>query len=340
MGVRAFHTWLIGTALALGCAAAPDQSPGAPVAGATAQADAPQPEQTEPLVTLPLRQLVTHHIVVPVALRDGEPVDFILDTGASMSVITPATRDALGFAPDEGMVAQGKGAGGSMSEVRVVIIDRLRVGDRRYENHTVAVTDLSHLEAKLGAPIGGILGANFLDKHVVEIDFPAKKLLLHPGGALEDGSVGVGDMGRIEYEQFAAGGLIKVAVSLDGKKPMPAVLDLGAGRTVMNWKAAKAAGVTRRSKGLRRPKEPLLGADSKPIETAGYTFERVELGAASFARPEIFMADLPVFETLGIAADPAMIFGVDMFRDRRIVLDYGARTLYVSAPLATAVIQG
>lgn len=311
--------------LALGCAPASPQAVTPPEAPAVAA------EAIEPVVTLPLRQLRTHHIVLPVVFDQREPLDFILDTGASMSVITPRTREALGFGPDDGMTAQGQGAGGDLSEIRVLVLTKLSVGEREYKNHTVAVTDLSHLEKQLGAPIGGILGANFLARHVIEVDFEGGRLRLHPEGAVDDGRIDTSGMAHISYEHFAAGGLIRIEVQLDEAPPMPAVLDLGAGRSVVNWKAAKATGLKRRSRKPSTAAEPLLGADNQPIETAGYLFESIRLGDFVVEEPELFVADLPIFGTLGIADSSAMVFGVDLFAGCTIVLDYGNHTLHVAA---------
>jgi predicted aspartyl protease len=313
--------------LGLGCASA------SPQAAAPAEASIADARADEPVVTLPLRQLRTHHIVLPVVFDEGEPLDFILDTGASMSVITPRTREALGFGPDDGLTAQGQGAGGDLSDIRVLVLGKLSVGDREYKNHTVAVTDLSHLEEQLGAPIGGILGANFLARHVIELDFAGGLLKLHPKSAVDDGHVDTSSMAHIEFEHFVAGGLIRVEVNLDEAPPMPAVLDLGAGRSVVNWRGAKAAGLRRRSRKPSTTAEPLLGADNQPIETAGYLFETIRLGDYVVEKPELFVADLPIFQTLGVADSAAMVFGVDLFAGCTIVLDYGNRKLHVAPPV-------
>jgi len=312
---------------ALGCASASPQVT-APTEASTVDATT-----DEPVVTLPLRQLRTHHIVLPVVFDDSEPMDFILDTGASMSVITPRTREALGFGPEDGMTARGQGAGGDLSDIRVLVLAKMKVGEREYKNHTVAVTDLSHLEEQLGEPIGGVLGANFLARHVIELDFAGGRLRLHPEGAVDDGRVDTSSMAHIPYEHFAAGGLIRVEVQLDAAPPMPAVLDLGAGRSVVNWRAARAAGLRRRSKKPTTTAEPLLGADKKPIETAGYLFETIRLGDFVIEKPELFVADLPIFETLGIADSAAMVFGVDLFAGCTVVLDYGNHKLHVAPPV-------
>jgi hypothetical protein len=231
------------------------------------------------------------------------------------------------------MMAQGQGAGGSLSEIRVLVLAKLSVGDREYRNHTVAVTDLSHLEEQLGAPIGGVLGANFLARHVIEVDFAGGRLKLHPEGAVDDGRIDTSSMAHIPYERFTAGGLIRVEVRLNEAPPMPAVLDLGAGRSVVNWKAAEAAGLRRRSTKPSTTAEPLLGADNQSIETAGYLFETIRLGDFVVEKPELFVADLPIFQTLGIADSAAMVFGVDLFAGSTIVLDYGNRELHVAPPV-------
>jgi hypothetical protein len=192
-------------------------------------------QEAPKLVELPLRRSASGHVLIAVDLGSLGTGDFVLDTGASMSVITPATRDGLGIAADAGLVAEGRGAGGSLGEIRIVTIPRLRVGGRSYDGHTVAVMDLEHLAEKLGQPFAGILGRNFLERHILDVDFPAGQLRLWPPDAAVGG---VDSLQQVGITRFEAGGLIRVEVVLDGKVTMPAVLDLGAGRSVIDWQAA------------------------------------------------------------------------------------------------------
>jgi predicted aspartyl protease len=298
--------------------------------------EAAQAKEAPKLVELPLRRSASGHVLVAVELGSLGIRDFVLDTGASISVITPGMRDGLGIAADAGLVAEGRGAGGSLGEIRVVTIPHLRVGGRSYDGHTVAVMDVEHLAEKLGQPFAGILGRNFLERHVLDVDFPAGQLRLWPPDAAVSG---VESLQQVGFTRFEAGGLIRVEVVLDGKVAMPAVLDLGAGRSVIDWQAATAAGRSRKSKQLRKPPEPLLGADGSAIETRVGTFAKVEVGGVSWGAPELFVADLPVFQTLGLGGEPAMVLGVDFFGRRRVVVDYAGGKLHLGSAGPTAATE-
>lgn len=279
-------------------------------------------------IRLPLRRLASGHIVVAVTVDDGSPVEFVLDTGASVSVVTPSTRDRAGFGPEDGVIAQAAGAGGSIPEVRVLELPHLGVAGRDYSDLTVAVMDLSHLDEDDEHTLGGILGKNFLARHVVSLDFVDGELLLFPADAVESGQVHVDGLLGVAYTEFPAG-LIRLDVAVDGGATMPAVLDLGAGRTIMNWHAAGELGLSPDAGELQRV-DSMRGADNNPLDARLRTFERLTLGDLEFQSPPIVIADLPVFEQLGVAGVPAMVVGVDLFAHRELVLDFGARRLYVS----------
>jgi predicted aspartyl protease len=282
-------------------------------------------------IELPLTRLASQHIAVPVRFGEREAMEMILDTGASMTIITPQTRDAIGLAKDDGMLVQAKGAGGDVDgRVRVVVLDGIGVGERRYDDVWAGVMDLDHLSKQLGRPVAGVLGRNFLALHDLEIDFARARLWLHAMGSLKTRTPErIEGLTAIPIGEFV-GGLVRLEVALGGKTKMPAVLDLGAGRSVMNWHAARSVGVKPRGKGVERSKEPVLGADNKPLESAIYRFDKLELGSVAWIKPEIHIVDLPVFATLGVAEGPAMIAGLDLLAGCRIALDYESKTLWLS----------
>lgn len=286
-----------------------------------------------PTVELGLEQLATGHLVVP-ATANGKRYRFILDTGASTSVMTPATREALGLAEDDGMAVQASGANGEVSDVRLMTVAELEVGGRAYRELTMAVMDLGHLEAKLESSVDGILGRNFLMRNDVEIDFVAGKLRMFEPGSIESGALSVAEMDVVPYQSFPAG-LIRIDVELDDKVTMPAVFDLGAGRSVLNWRAAKAAGLDPADANLEKG-EDLVGADDRTMPTSRHRFARLVAGALEVRGPTLHIADLEVFDTLGVGERPAMVFGLDMVDDRRVVLDYGDQRIYFSRIASTA----
>lgn len=297
----------------------------APDSGPESDASAP----ARPTVELPLKQLSSNHIVIPFAIGSREPMSFILDTGASTSVISRETQELLGYRDEDGTPVKGQGANGALSDVRLFSLPDARVGERVYRDLSVAVMDLRHLQDKLDQPVAGILGRNFLARHDLEIDFVGGRLLLHDSAGVETGKVDVSAMAASEYGNLV-GGLIGIQVSIDGGQSFPAVLDLGAARSVINWHAARAVGLSPESKRLADSPEALLGADNTPIETKFITFERIAIGGAEIQKPTVYIADLGVFQTLGVADGPAMVFGVDMLSRRSIVIDYQSQQVYIS----------
>ncbi len=282
----------------------------------------------EPLVELPLEQLRSGHLIAPMVIG-GEELIFILDTGASTSVVTPATQARLGWKDEDGTPVSAQGANGEVADVRVFSVDEATMGPRTYKDLGVAVMDLAHLEAKLDRNIAGILGRNFLSRHELEVDFAHDTVRLHPPGSVAAGTVDLDGLHAVPYQSFRAG-LIRIDVGLDGSDPFPAVLDLGAARSVVNVRAAEAAG-KRRGKGLRKAPEALLGADGRPLPALIGTFDAITVGEATFEDPELHVADLGVFATLEIDQGPAMVMGLDLMRGRRLIIDYSGQQLFVSS---------
>ena len=311
---------------AVGCAPRSDAPATAPAADPAPATRSPTPE-----LDVPIERARSGHVLVRARLGEGPPLSFVLDSGASVSVITPQTRDAAGLAADAGQPVVAHGAGGAVSDVRLVTLPDLVVGDRTVRGHQAAVMPLAHLESKLGAPIAGILGRNFLDGHVVELDLARGRLRLFlPASApeLPDDA--------FPFERFEPVGLIRLTARLSpGDAPVTAVFDLGAGRSVMSWSAARAAGFRPDDPRVRPVREGLLGADATALDAVEVSLEAVEIGPVRFDRPGVLVADLPVFGALGLSDAPAMVLGLDLLAGRVITLDFVAGKMAIARPVSS-----
>ncbi len=281
----------------------------------------------EAVAELEMRRTQTGHLLVPLEL-EGRSFEFILDTGASISVITPETRDRLGFDEKAGESVQAAGANGEIGGVRLLELSGLEIARRRYAPLHFAVMSLAHLEAPLGSALPGILGQNFLSLHHLELDFAAGRMRLHPRDRQAprlEGAVAV------PFDNFEIAPLIRIEVAIDGHAPFPAVLDLGAGRSILNAAAVRALGLDPDDPALPRVEPPLLGADNQPLELRAQDFEELRIGELSIEAPHLYIGDIGIFESLGVADTPAMVFGVDLLEGRRLVIDYESRRLQVAA---------
>lgn|SRR5262245_35853844 len=115
-------------------------------------------------------------LVVDVKVNGAGPFAFVLDTGASFSVITPRTAKAVGITPT-GESPTAIGAGGRI-EAGLCRLETFKLGAHLVRNLDVALMSLDEVEKPLGLRIGGLIGYNFLRQYVVTIDYPAKRLHL------------------------------------------------------------------------------------------------------------------------------------------------------------------
>jgi hypothetical protein len=139
--------------------------------------DTPPPPPGE--VAVPMRMLVMQDdtaLFVPVMVNNQGPFYFVLDTGASSSVVNRrlARRLKLHRTGETDLM---RGVTGE-AEVSIVTVDRWSVGGRLLHGHALPALNLRMGGPGLG-PVGGLLGADELRRFgVVSIDFRHKQLRL------------------------------------------------------------------------------------------------------------------------------------------------------------------
>jgi predicted aspartyl protease len=110
-------------------------------------------------------------IILETIVNEAGPFRFVLDTGASGTIISPELAKKLGIQPNKDEPRKGAGAGGVV-EVRGAMVKSFGVGETKLENLTVGIMDLAGLRKAIETEIDGIIGYNFLVKFRVTIDYP------------------------------------------------------------------------------------------------------------------------------------------------------------------------
>jgi len=123
---------------------------------------------------IPLR-IVNCYPLVPVRLNDTGPYLFLLDTGASVCVVSPEVARILKLPVGPAGIARG-----AASDVasRASVLGRLSVGDTRTKDFKVTVMDCSGVTENAGVQVDGYLGHDWLKRFVVTIDYPGSTLIL------------------------------------------------------------------------------------------------------------------------------------------------------------------
>lgn len=130
-------------------------------------------------VRLPLRRSVLGHLHTD-GMLNGRPVEVLVDTGASATVVSMAMVQEIGLRATR-LDIEGGGAGGLLDQYLV------EGAVLRFESLTprlaeLAGTDLMHLNkplrAKGGADVAVILGADVFEAHGAVIDYFTDSLFL------------------------------------------------------------------------------------------------------------------------------------------------------------------
>jgi predicted aspartyl protease len=261
--------------------------------------------------------------VAPVSVNGSGPYTLIVDTAAGASALFPPLAEALQLDPKEAGRVSVQGASGvrqaALHRVGPVETAGVKVGSLN-----VVELDASHLFSEGGEETLGILGADFLLGFDVELDFAAGEMRL--GESTENAPK------RSQPFEHRFGRFLIIPVKVNGAD-VTAVVDTGARRTLLNWKAAHAAGLTVGDERLI-PDEPVRGATTDRTEAWSFVATSFEGGGARWSRARLGVAELPVFAALGLGDEPAMILGVNLLADRSLRIDYDEKRLLIGPPVA------
>jgi clan AA aspartic protease (TIGR02281 family) len=119
----------------------------------------------------------------PLILIDGvvngtTAVRFVVDTGASTTVISPEVAKQARVAVKK-TNAKAIGPDGSQS-AKIATLTSLMIGKIRIKNLTAAILDLVSLNQATRMNIGGILGFNFLKRYATTINYAQRTIRFLP----------------------------------------------------------------------------------------------------------------------------------------------------------------
>ncbi len=140
-----------------------------------------KPAETKNL-SLPLRLTSSGFLSGEVELEGVQvPLNFIVDTGASVSVISDALANSKEISP---FIKAEKmrviGAAGITEDVPSFLLPRISFGTHSRNSITAVALDLDLINETSGFEQAGILGGNFLKNYRLTFDFPNSKVIFEP----------------------------------------------------------------------------------------------------------------------------------------------------------------
>ncbi|MDE3083657.1 MAG: aspartyl protease family protein [Verrucomicrobiota bacterium] len=134
------------------------------------------------LVELPA-QMISNYLIVESHEDKYGPYHFIIDTGASVTLVSPelARRYPDTSAPQvPAPQVRVQSAGGDVTLLPSVTLRRIFLGAARFERVPALVYDCSALSAHLGIKIDGVLGFPLFRDTLLTLDYPHSRVLLMP----------------------------------------------------------------------------------------------------------------------------------------------------------------
>lgn len=129
---------------------------------------------------VPVREVATGHHLIEATIN-GRTGEFVLDTGANMSVIDQTHLANFGISPDSGADGGAIGIGGR-GDARRAPIESFTIGPVRIRQARIVTSDLGQLLTALGRVTGttvnGIIGQDVLKEHRAIIDVSRPMLYL------------------------------------------------------------------------------------------------------------------------------------------------------------------
>jgi hypothetical protein len=111
------------------------------------------------------------------SVNGSRPLDVVLDSGASESIVAPQLAEELHLKTSETAASAGPGRGGNNLE-HMVHGATLTLGGTTIVDQTIAALPIDYITRQAGVPTDGIFGGNFFSSFVVDEDYMAHTVRL------------------------------------------------------------------------------------------------------------------------------------------------------------------
>lgn len=234
------------------------------------------------------------------------PLPFIIDTGASKSVIYRGLTAMIGL---EALPKQSKRILTATGYKRVLVYP---VTDFFVLGRTLNVTETVALPDIIGSDAKGLIGVDMLTDLTLYIDMQAGEadLKLQP----PEGDNWVTVQGRpVAY------GSLALEVNIGGLD-IPVIVDTGASDTVINTAGSEAIG--RSSTGISRSMITASLSQGKEMVFTVLQVPSFKVGAFERTDMRLVVSDVPVFAMMGARDVPAIILGMDLLGQQPFAIDF------------------
>ncbi|MGI8786919.1 MAG: aspartyl protease family protein [Pyrinomonadaceae bacterium] len=259
-------------------------------------------------------RLINDRPVIQVKLeKKGEPLNFILDTGSGVSVISEETAERLKIKPiTRGGLARGIGGEGKF-EIVYGFLPSVYVGDVKIKSVPVYIRKFQPTSER----VDGYIGLSLISKFLTTIDYGNRTFALISKKAAQKQTV---ENGALSLPlRLTSSGFLSGEVNLEGvDAPLNFIVDTGASVSVIS---DALAGSKEISRFIRNEKMKVIGAAGITEDVPSFLLPRITFGTHSRQSVMAIALDLDLInETSGF--EQAGILGGNFLKNYRLTFDF------------------
>ena len=229
-------------------------------------------------------------ITVPVEVNDIEAT-FILDTGAQRSVVTQEAVQRLGLVRDKWVGTTMAGVGGidrrPNADPRSLSLGGVKLVRRTLSRDFSLTVGLLPGRVTGDLVIDGLLGRDFLSLFDLDLDMPGRRLTLYEVKGCNGRFLPwAGNYASIEVSMPAEEAIV-VPVTVDGK-PLRALLDTGAGASLLTASGMHRLGLTQASL-AGDPAGQISGLGPRMVVVHRHRFASLRVGDLIVEQPVLWV---------------------------------------------------
>lgn len=252
-------------------------------------------------------------LTVEVEINGQGPFNFVVDTGAGRSVLTPAVAEKLNLPAGPQILIHGISSAITSPTAR---IDSMRAGEARLGAAVLPVLPYERVGAD------GLLGVDILDRRNVVMDFRKRKLLIRRSQFFSEMTRKADEVSVPADARF--GHLTLTDARIAGTRSV-AFIDSGGGVSIGNMALQRAiAAKRRRASDLVKPAR-LLTAGGEVYLGEFRVVPSITMGNLQLTNIPMAFADVHIFDVWSLNDRPAALLGVDVLKlFAKVELDFGS----------------
>jgi len=270
---------------------------------------------------VPVR-LVNDRPVIQIKLeKNGEPLNFVLDTGSGISVISEETAQKMKIKPvTRGGLARGIGGDGKF-EIIYGFLSAIHIGDVKIKNVPIYIRKF-HTQSER---IDGYIGLSLISKFLTTLDYGTSTFTLIDRNSIEQKTVETKNLSL--PLRLTSSGFLSGEVQLEGVPlPLNFIVDTGASVSVISDALANTKEI---SPFVKAEKMRVVGAAGITENVSSFLLPRVSFGSHSRQSVTAIALDLGLInETSGF--EQAGILGGNFLKNYRLTFDFqNSRVVFV-----------